>query len=179
MSQHKAQEGIARSIDGILAQYATQLSAAMFAVVGITGVFMFFRLYKGELEGIHEWIGLAFAAAVIAHLVRNRRAFTYLLGQTRMRLLFLIVVGGSLGFIFLSPPTAPNPLRLASQRVLAAPINDVAPVLGMTREEAIARLHAAGATDAVVDQSIGALARQYKKDPAVLLGAVLNGQSGQ
>ncbi|HZW14250.1 MAG TPA: DUF4405 domain-containing protein [Noviherbaspirillum sp.] len=179
MSRQNTQAGIGKSLDAVIAQYATQLSAAMFAVVGITGVLMFFHLYKGEVEGIHEWLGLAFAVAVIAHLVRNRRPFMYMLGQARMRVLLLVGATGSLGFILLSPPQQANPFRQATQRVLAAPINDVAPVLGVTGEDALRRLRSAGIAEASPEQSIGALARQYKKDPALLLGAVMAEQGGK
>lgn len=176
MSQVNTRIDIGKSVDGFVAQYATQLTAAIFAVVGVTGVLMFFRLFKSEVEGIHEWLGLAFAVVAIAHVVRNRRPFLYLLKQGRMRVLFLVIVIGSLGFITLMPTPQANPFRQATQRMLSSPINHVAPVLGMTAEDAITRLRGIGVVEAVPEQSIDALARRSGKDPVLLLRTVMAAQ---
>lgn len=161
-----------RSIDSLLQKHATQLTAALFLIVAVTGVLMFFHLLKAEVEGIHEWLGLGFAIAVILHLLRNRRPFSLMLAQTRPRVLIAAVVVASVGVIALSPPKGANPFRQATQRVMAAPITDVAPVMGMSPAEAISRLQLIGVTNAAPEKSIDALAREHGKNPAVLLGAL-------
>jgi hypothetical protein len=179
MSQEKVRAGIRTSLDTVVARYATQLTASIFAVVGVTGVLMFFHLFKSEIEGGHEWLGLAFAAVVMAHLVRNRRPFLSLLGQARMRGLFLVIAMASLGFIVLAPSPQANPFRQATQRMLAAPINHVAPVLGISPEEAIARLRGIGIAGAGEEESIEALARASGKDPVRLLRMLMAEQGRQ
>lgn len=161
-----------RSIDSLLQKYATQVTAALFLIVAVTGVLMFFHLLKAEVEGIHEWLGLGFALAATLHLLRNRRPFALMLAQPRARALILVVAVASVGVIALSPPKGPNPFRQATQRVMAAPLADVAPVMGITTAEAVARLQAAGIANAAPEKSIDALARDHGKHPAMLLGVL-------
>ncbi|SNT19223.1 protein of unknown function [Noviherbaspirillum humi] len=163
----------ARFIDQILPRYATQATAALFVVVAVTGVMMFFKFYKGEVEGVHEWLGLGFAAVVALHLVRNRRSFAQMLKQGRMRVLFLLALAGSAGFILLSPPKQPNPTRQATQRMLSAPLANVSPVLGMSAEQAVDELQRAGVGDATPDASLNKLARAHGKEPAALLSELM------
>ena len=179
MSQAHTDASITKSLDGFVAQYATQMTAAIFAVVGATGVLMFFRLFKSEMEGVHEWLGLAFAAVAIAHVVRNRRPFMSMLRQARMRSLFLVIVIASLGFSSLAPSSQANPFRQATQRILAAPINDIAPVLGISPEDAVTRLNGIGMAEVTPEYSIDTLARRSGKDPVLLLRTVMAAQSEQ
>ena len=51
------------------------LSAAMiasFAVTVVTGVLMFLHVGRGLVTAAHEWLGLAFVALALWHVVRNR-----------------------------------------------------------------------------------------------------------
>ena len=50
------------TFDETLRKYATQTTMALSLVVGVTGVMMFYHFYKGEVEALHEWLGLAFVA---------------------------------------------------------------------------------------------------------------------
>lgn len=168
-----------RSIDSLLQKYATQLTAALFLIVATTGALMFFHLFKVEVEGIHEWLGLGFAVAAILHLLRNRRPLSLMLAQPRARALIAAVVVVSVGVIALSPPKGANPFRQATQRVMAAPIRDAAPALGVSADDAVSRLQKIGVTDAAPDKSIEALARQHGKNPAQLLSAVMAAQATQ
>ena len=60
------------SADSLLKKYSTPLTAATAIVVCVTGVMMFFHLYKGEVQAMHEWLGMGFVVAAVLHLLRHR-----------------------------------------------------------------------------------------------------------
>jgi hypothetical protein len=47
----------------------------LFAAVALTGVLMFFDVRLPGMRPVHEWIGLIFVAAALAHLALNLRQF--------------------------------------------------------------------------------------------------------
>lgn len=158
----------AKSMDTWLRRYATQATAALSVVVGLTGVMMFFHLYKGEVEALHEWLGMAFVAVAAAHVVRHRHGFAAMLTQTRMRVLLGVAAVAAAAFIVAAPPKGANPFRQSAQVVMQAPLKDLAPLVGVPADALAARL---GAAD--TSQSIDAIARAQGTDPVRLMGAAL------
>lgn len=155
-------------LDTLLRRYATQATAALSVVVGVTGVMMFFHLAKAEVEAMHEWLGLGFTAVALGHAVRHRHSLVPMLRQTRMRLLLGAAAVAAAAFVVLAPPKTGNPFRQTTQVVLQAPLKDVAPLVGVSPDDLAARLNA---TDA--SQSIEAIARARGTDPVALLGIAL------
>ena len=45
---------------------------ATFVVTAFTGVLMFFHIGRGFVTVAHEWLGMAFVALALWHVVRNR-----------------------------------------------------------------------------------------------------------
>lgn len=157
-----------KPVDTMLRRYATQATAALSAVVGVSGVMMFFHIAKGEVEALHEWLGLAFVAVAALHVVRHRHGFGVMLGQTRMRVLFAAAAMAAAAFVVLTPAKSGNPFRQTTQIVLNAPLTSVAPLVGVSAQDLAARLHAADTS-----QSIDAIARAQGADPVTLLQAAL------
>lgn len=157
-----------KPVDTVLRRYATQATAALSAVVAISGVMMFFHIAKGEVEALHEWLGLAFVVIAALHVFRHRHGFGLMLGQTRMRVLFAAAALVAAGFVALTPPKAGNPFRQTTQIVLQAPLTNVAPLVGVSAQDLAARLNAADTS-----QSIDAIARAQGADPVALLQAAL------
>ena len=52
-----------------------------FSVVAVTGVLMFLHVKSGTIVNLHQWLGIAFAAAAVIHLCVNWRAFSGYLGH--------------------------------------------------------------------------------------------------
>jgi hypothetical protein len=159
--------------DAVLKKYATQLTAALAVVVGVSGVMMFFHLYKGEVEALHEWLGMAFVAAVALHLARHRKPLAAMLGQYRMRILMAISALIAAAFIVATPAAPGNPVRMTIKAVLRAPIGELAPLLGVSTDQAIADLTAAGARNATPAQSLEALAQASNSEAFKLLATLV------
>lgn len=156
------------AFDTGLRKYATQATVALSLVVGITGVMMFFNIAKGEVEGMHEWLGMAFAIAAILHVLRHRGAFAAMLDQPRMRVLFAAAAVAAALFLALTPPKQGNPMRDAGRLLTSAPLEEVAPLLDISAAELAARLNTSDTT-----QSMEAIAASQGGNPMHLLGKAM------
>lgn len=163
----------AKTMDCWLRRYATQATTALSVVVGVTGVMMFFHVAKGEVEALHEWLGMAFVAVAVLHALRHRQAVVAMMGQTRMRVLFAAAAFAAIAFVAMPSQKGPNPFRQASQVVMQAPLKDLAPVMGISTQALTARLRAAGFAVADTSLSLDAIARDQGADPVALMQAAL------
>ncbi|MEI4471179.1 DUF4405 domain-containing protein [Frigidibacter sp. MR17.24] len=131
-----------------LFRYATPATLTFFLVSLVTGIGLFFHIGPSGFRGSHEWLSLVLVVPFLAHVWRNWRAmFGYLRGPRlavtaavtllAMVPFFLPAQGGGSG------RGGPPQVALA-RRVLAAPVQDVAPVLGLNADALVAALVAAG-----------------------------------
>ena len=158
--------------DETLRKYATQATLALSLVVGVTGVMMFYRFYKGEVEAMHEWLGLGFVAVAILHATRHRKGLPAMLGQTRTRVLLGAAALAAAAFIVLAPAKGPNPMRELAKLSTQAPLTALAPLVGVPAQELANRLGAAP------EQTVSAIAKAQGKEPMAVLAAALSRPSG-
>jgi len=153
-------------MDAFLRRYATPLSLVTGIGISITGILMFFGV-RGELGDIHEWLGWAFVVALLMHIVRNWRGLLGMLqprinkalvGVLGIALTVLVVtslpLGGQSGGNRAGGPWA------ALHRVADAPITASAPALGLTSDQAIAKLKAKGIAVENPQQSLNEVAEK-------------------
>ncbi|MBX9635034.1 MAG: DUF4405 domain-containing protein [Magnetospirillum sp.] len=160
--------------DAALRKYATQATAALSVVVGVTGVMMFYRIAKAEVEAMHDWLGLAFVIVAALHVLRHRKSFANMLRQPRMRTLFAAAAVAALAFVVLSPPKQGNPFRQITQLAANAPLTDLAPLMGIPADELVKRLQESGLAVSDTGQSIESLAKAQNRDPVGVLAGLLN-----
>lgn len=131
-----------------LRAWATPLTIGSSLIVTITGLMLFFHLSPGLTRTAHEWLGWVMAAAMIAHIVVNWRAFT---GYFK-RPVALIILGVSALMMALTPlgtvsgNTAANPVPLVMGAMSRAPLTALFDMAGLTPEEGVAKLEAQGIT---------------------------------
>jgi len=163
-------------MDTFLRRYATPLSLVTGFAVSITGIMMLFGL-RGGLGEIHEWIGVAFVAALLMHIVRNWRAVLGMMKPWPSKAI-VGVVGIALAVLVLTNlPSGHGGGHqggpwLVANRVGAVPITIAAPALGMTGDEAIAKLKAKGITVKDGKTSLADIARD-EETPLPQLFALL------
>lgn len=160
--------------DVFLKKYSTPLTATLGVVICVTGVMMFFRWYKGDVAAMHEWLGMAFVAAIALHLLRHRKSLSRLIAQTHTLVLSVITALIAVAFLAFPSQKGGNPAKQTVNAVLRAPIGDVAPVLGISHAEIIQRLDDAGIHQATASQSIESLARANQRNPLQVLSNVIN-----
>src|SRR6187399_2872821 len=54
--------------------YITPFISLIFLVVGLTGAFMFFHLFDGYTEVVHELLGVFFIVCAVFHIIINWKA---------------------------------------------------------------------------------------------------------
>lgn len=169
----------------ILRKYATPLSMATFLVIGITGLMMFFHVRNSQVGDLHEWFGIAFVVIVLLHLIRNIKSFGLLLRQPRTWVVVVLIAGGGLGAVGASFATAGDSLgnpRAAQAEAIAhlsdAPIAVMAPAMGLTGDEVIARLAQNGAPGATAEMSLNQVAKATHK-PAQAMYLLIFPQKGK
>jgi hypothetical protein len=161
------------SFDGALRRYATPTTAVLSVVVGVTGTILFFHLAKGATETIHEWLGMAFALAAILHVVRHRVSFAQLLKQTHMRVMAAVLALGVASFVVLAPAKPPgNPMIRLALAAHQAPIAQLAPAIGNTPDQVLARLRRAG-IDGRPEDSLASLAAAHGMEPMKMIALAL------
>jgi|GEM_PF-2787024 len=93
---------------GIVARYATNITAATFLTTAVTGVLMFYHIGGPYLRTAHDWIGMAFVVAAVFHVARNWNAMVKLLSKPRTQVVLLLVAILTAGCIWadaVSPKT--------------------------------------------------------------------------
>jgi len=156
----------------VLKTHATELTATLSIVVAISGVMMFFHFYKGRVQFMHEWLGMAFVLAAMMHAVRHYRPITALFSNARTRVFLGAVALISAGFLLMAPASKPNPEKALSRLLLKARVQNVAPLIGLTNEALLLKLRDAGVANGDADKSIEEMARESRVDPMQLLLAI-------
>lgn len=174
-------------MDSFLRTYATPLSLISFLVVGITGIFMLFDIRSGATGEIHELAGIVFVIALILHLVRNGRGVKAMLSLPKSKT--FVAVGGIAAavLLLLAAPIQSGgrghgphggPWQVVNT-ISAQPISKMAPALGVTTDQAVARLRSAGVTVANPEQSLAQIAEEQNKELPRLIAAVMTEEGAQ
>lgn len=157
---------------------STPAVAAVFVVSAVTGVLLFFHLGERLIKELHEWIGVAFVAAALLHALRNRKA----LAAHARRPALWIAAGLALATAaaFIVPAMAPREgggdgSRRLLQAMMAAPLEQVAPILATTPADLSARLTAAGFTVAGPTTSLREVAKASGRPPQELTAVLVAG----
>jgi hypothetical protein len=123
--------------------FVTPSITLVFLVVALTGVLMFFHLFDGYTEVVHEILGLFFVILTVFHIVLNWKALKihFKKGVFIPAALAVAVVS-----ILLIVQQYYNPKfdTILLERMIKAPIEDVFQVLQVDSVETVKRLEANG-----------------------------------
>lgn len=159
-----------------LATYATALTTAVFLVVAVTGVLVFFHIGEKYIKGAHEWLGLAFVLAAGLHVARHWNGFVTLMKQKRTWALSgvaALALGGFMLSASMGPATGGNPMKAMVDVTAQAPIETLAPVLGIETDELVKRLEAGGVQVASTKQPLAEIANSQGQPLPKLYALIL------
>lgn len=141
-------------------------------VVAVSGVMMFFGLHQ-PVARAHEWIGLAFALAIAAHIATHWRGVK---GYIKQPLAIGIVAALALATSFLLLPTdqGGHGIKGLIHNIEAAPINQIAPLLERSPNQLLSTLSNAGFEVQDGQQSVAAIAAANGSEPKTLLRLLLD-----
>lgn len=163
-------------MSSLLHRYATPFTTGLFLVSLISGLALFLHVGPRGFHSMHEMLSLLLILPFGLHLWRNWRPMVSYFKRGPM--VIALAASAAMAALFLIPSgdtTAggPPPLRLANA-VMAQPLAQVAPALGLSLSEAEARLVAAGFTPGT--GSLSAIAAAAGKDGMALQAALLTPQ---
>lgn len=127
-----------------LRKWATPLTIGSFAIMGATGILMFFHLDSGLNKLLHEWAGWIMVIAVLVHVVLNWRAFkTYFKRPVALGVTLSAVAVLCLSFIPANTGGG-SPVPLVMGALTQAPVEQVIAVAGLDQATGFAKLAEAG-----------------------------------
>lgn len=123
--------------------YVTPFISLIFLVVGLSGMLMFFHVFDGYTEVVHEYLGVFFVICAIFHIVLNWNALRrhFKKGVFIPAALGVLIV--SVIFVVLELNNRPIDLVLMD-KLIEAPISDAFKVLEIDSTEAAKRLELNG-----------------------------------
>ncbi|HLV46337.1 MAG TPA: DUF4405 domain-containing protein [Flavobacterium sp.] len=123
--------------------YVTPFISLIFFVLGISGMLMFFHLFDGYTEVVHEFFGLFFFICAIFHIILNWKALKihFKKGVFIPAALALAVI--SILFI-IEQQSSPKVDTILLERISKAPIDDAFKALQVDSLKAVTRLKANG-----------------------------------
>lgn len=96
----------------------------------------FRRWHKGDVEAMHEWLGMGFFAVAVLHGLRHRKPLAMMLSQYRPRLMLFGTALVTAGFLVVPQQKTASPVKQTVSAVLRAPLGNIAGVwsfLGRSR----------------------------------------------
>ena len=156
---------------------ATSLTALLFAVIGVSGVMMFFHFFDNYVKEMHEILGLAFIAGVLLHVFFNFKAFKKYFGKGVFLLVTLATLVTATVFV-LQVDDKPDPKRAMIETVFNSSVQNYAEFLHVEIQAVEQNLAKAGiVTD--MQESINLTAQKNKISPFKLIGIIINESKAQ
>jgi hypothetical protein len=163
-----------KQVSGLIPRkVVTPITAALSLVIGISGVMLFFHFEEGLVKGVHEWLGMAFAVAMLIHLALNWKTFKQhfrkpvaWVGTALVTFTSVIFLVGSL-----SQPKV-SPVRSIIHSIETTAIYDLAPVFKLSHLEISQRFDQAGVVTVTGRETIQELAGKSGVDPRRLIAVL-------
>ncbi|MEW8127011.1 MAG: DUF4405 domain-containing protein [Candidatus Thiodiazotropha endolucinida] len=142
--------------------------------VTISGVLMFLGVHN-PIEQAHEWLGLAFAFAIVLHILNHWPAFkNYFTQRQAVTIVGAVAIMTSVFIGSSMTQTGSNPMMSMIQSYESAPLTEVAPLLDEPADSVMARFEAAGFSVGDTDMSIAQIAATNGADPKALIRILFN-----
>lgn len=123
--------------------YVTPFISLVFLVVGLSGLLMFFHLFDGYTEVVHEYLGVFFVVCAVFHIILNWKA----LKIHFKRAVFIPALLGVLAIsvtLIVGESIYPPVDTIIINKIVKAPINDAFKALEVDYSEAYKRLKTNG-----------------------------------
>lgn len=123
--------------------YVTPFISLLFVVVGLSGLLLFFHLFEGYTEVVHEVLGLFFTISAVFHILLNWKALKiHFKKAVFLPALFGVIMITSL-LVVMERLYPPVDLQIMN-RIIKAPVRDAFQALNINYEEANIKLKAKG-----------------------------------
>lgn len=154
------------------------LLTALFAVVAISGVLMFFKIRLLAMESLHIWLGLAFVLMAVFHLAKNWTAFnSYFKKQSTLLSIGAVCVVCAI-FVAIplldTTPNGVNPKQKIFFTVMNTPLSNVAQFFKLDADMMVKNLHDQRQIIATPQQSVSEIIKKSGKSSDEILQTILS-----
>ncbi len=158
-----------------LRAWAGPLTIGTFAVVAVTGVFMFFHLNSGLSKAAHEIVGFLLVVGVLAHLAVNWKPFlAYFRKPFAVSVIMLFLVLGGLSFISLGGGEGHPPFMEVVSALENSSLNVVAQVAKSSPQELMSELKDKGIKVESPELTIAQISAKNGKQSMEVLMQIMN-----
>jgi hypothetical protein len=155
-------------------RFVTPITGILSLVIGISGVMLFFHLGEGLVKGVHEWLGIAFAAVMLAHLALNWTAFKQYFKRPAAWVATSVVTVITAVFLVTSASGShENPMHSIVKSIETTAISDLAPLFKLSQSEMVQRLGEAGVKIETGRETLRELASSSGTAPRRLLATLM------
>lgn len=123
--------------------FITPLITIIFLVVALSGLLMFFHIFDGYTEVVHEILGVVFVVFSVLHVILNWKALKIHF-KKRVFILSIIVVAVISILLVIQQQKSPKFDTILIERITNAPIEDVLKVLQVDSIVVVKRLEENG-----------------------------------
>jgi len=123
--------------------YVTPFISLVFLIVGLLGVLMFFHLFDGYTEVVHEFLGVFFVVCAVFHIILNWKALKIHFKKAVFLPALLGVITITSLLVVMERLYPPVDLQIMN-RIVKAPVRDAFKALNINYDEANIKLKARG-----------------------------------
>lgn len=162
----------------VFQRYATPFITGLFLVSLISGIALFFHVGPGAFHGMHEWLSMVLILPFVLHLWKNWRSFSSYFRRAPMAIALVISLAAALYYFIPSASSegrrAGGPPQIAfTSAILKNPVSKVAPLLGITVDNAVDSLKSQGFSAAAPDILLADIASASGKSEGELIQTLL------
>jgi len=151
-------------------KYITAISAALFLVVAVSGLAMFFHVGEDLVKEMHQWLAVIFVAAIGLHIFRNWGGMmTYVRRRTIMAPVALAALAAAAFIVPAALSGGEDPRHILMQSLQEAKLVDLGRVLDVPADSLVARLEKEGFTVGSSEQRLSEIASGSGKPPMAAL----------
>ncbi len=160
-------------------KFVTPITGVLSLVIGISGVMLFFHMGEGLVKGVHEWLGIAFAVIMLAHLALNWNAFKHHFKKPAAWVSTGVVTAITAVFLVtsISSGSHENPMHSIERSIVTTSVSDLAPVFKISQSEMKQKLGQAGIEITTGRETLQELASTSGVAPRRLIATLMNGAS--
>lgn len=111
-------------------KYISPFIFLLFVAVGISGLLMFFHVFDGYTEVLHELFGVAFVVFAILHTIVNWKSVKCYFGKKVFPPAVIVLIALSITFIVAERASPPFHVMIV-ERIVKAPISDSFKMMGI------------------------------------------------
>lgn len=123
--------------------YVTPFISLVFLVVGLSGMLMFFHLFDGYTEVVHEFLGVFFVVCAVFHIILNWKALKIHFKKAVFLPALLGVITITSLLVVMERLYPPVDLQIMN-RIVKVPVRDAFKALNINYDEANIKLKARG-----------------------------------